>query len=84
MTRTIGQQIKWNFETNGSLEIYDKNGRKIYREYPDVSWVKREYDSQGNQIYFENSGGVIIDKRPKPCEGKEIVIEGEKYKLVKV
>ena len=84
MTRTIGQQIKWNFETNGSLEIYDKNGRKIYREYPDVSWVKREYDSQGNQIYFENSGGVIIDKRPKPCEGKEIVIGGEKFKLVKV
>ena len=81
---TIGQQIKWDFKTNGSLEIYDKNGRKIYREYPDVSWVKREYDSQGNQIYFENSGGVIIDNRPKPCENKEIVIEGEKFKLVKV
>ena len=82
--KTIAQQIKWDFEANGDLEIRDKNGNNIYFEYSDGRWVKREYDSQGNQIYYENSDGDIIDKRPKPCENKEIEIEGVKYKLVKV
>ena len=123
---TIGQQIKWNFETNGNLVIKNKNGRTIYNEdsngvwgkyeldsqgkviYHEDSnrdwvkyernsqgkviyfedsngyWVKREWDSGGNQIYFENSDGLIKDNRPKSCENKEIVIGGEKYKLVKV
>ena len=81
---TIAQQIKWDFETNGDLEIKDKNGKEIYWEDSDRYWTKHEYDSQGNQIYFEDSGGLIIDNRPKPCENKEIVIEGVKYKLTKV
>ena len=102
---TIAQQIKWDFETNGNLEIRDKNGNLIYLEFSDGLWEKREYDSQGRQIYYENSGGFwekceydskgneiyyensigeIIDDRPKPCEDKEIVIEGIKYKLTKV
>ena len=102
---TIAQQIKWDFKTNGFLEIYDKNGNQIYFEGSNGVWAKWEYDSKGNQIYYENSAGVwakweydskgnqiyfensrgdIIDNRPKPYEGKEIVIDGEKYKLVKV
>ena len=126
MTQTIAQQIKWDFETNGSLEILDKNSnliyfenskggwdrheynseeKLIYYENSDGYWAKYEWDSEGNQIYWENSDGYwakyeyaskgkiiyredsdgkIIDKRPKPCEGKEIVIGGEKFKLVKV
>ena len=54
---TIGQQIKWNFKTNGELVIKDKNGNRIYLELSNGYWVKREYDSQGNQIYSENSNG---------------------------
>ena len=102
---TIAQQIKWDFETNGSLVIKDKNGKEIYREasygywtkqeydsngyciYSGDSkrdWVKKEWDSEGNEIYLENSYGVIRDNRPKSCENKEIVINGEKFKLVKV
>ena len=81
--KTIGQQIKWDFKTNGNLEIKGKNGKQIYFEGSKGYWAKWEYDSQGNQIYFEDSGGLIIDYRPKPCEDKEIVIDGEKYKLVK-
>ena len=102
--KTIGQQIKWDFEANGDLKIKDKNGNRIYLELSNGYWVKREYDSQGNQIYsensngfwekrewdsqgnqiyFENSHGEIIDNRPKSCEGREIVIGGEKFKLVK-
>ena len=30
--KTIAQQIKWDFEANGRLEILDKNGDKIYFE----------------------------------------------------
>ena len=61
----------------------DSQGKEIYYEDSNKFWVKSEYDSKGNEIYYENSEGEIIDDRPKPCEGKEIVIEGIKYKLVK-
>ena len=123
--KTIGQQIKWNFKTNGDLVIKDKNGNRIYLEGSHGYWEKQEYDSQGNEIYYENSNGFwekqesdsqgnriylensngcwskreydskgneiyfedslgeIRDNRPKPCENKEIIIEGIKYKLVK-
>ena len=84
MTQTIAQQIKWDFKANGSLEILDKNGKPIYLERSNGTWAKWEYDSRGNVIYFENSTGKIIDLRPKPCEGKIVEFEGEKYKLVKV
>ena len=103
--KTIAQQIKWDFKTNGGLEILNKNGKRIYLEYSNGDWVKwewdskgnviyaetsgaywikSEYNSKGNRIYYENSSGVIIDHRPKPCENKEIVIDGVKYKLTKV
>ena len=81
---TIGQQIKWDFEVNGSLVINDKNGKRIYWENSDGDWLKREYDSQGNEVYYEDSDGEIIDNRPKPCENIVVEIEGVKYKLVKV
>ena len=81
--QTIGQQIKWDFKTNGSLEIRDKNGKLIYFEYSGGFWEKREWDSQGKAIYYETSNGIILDKRPKPCENKIVEIEGIKYKLVK-
>lgn len=57
MTQTIAQQIKWDFEKNGFLEIKDKNGNQIYFEHSDGYWEKREYDSQDNLIYFEDSNG---------------------------
>lgn len=82
--KTIAQQIKWDFETNGGLEILNKNGKRIYLELSDGYWSKREYDSKGKEIYCEDSDGVIIDYLPKPCENKEIVIDGVKYKLTKV
>ena len=63
---------------------YDSQGNEIYYENSKKYWAKKEWDSQGNRIYFEDSDGVIINKRPKSCENKEIVIDGEKFKLVKV
>ena len=63
---------------------WDSKGNLIYVEDSDGDWSKWEYDSQGEEIYHENSRGEIRDNRPKPCENKEIVIDGEKFKLVKV
>ena len=55
--KTIAGQIKWDFKTNGTLVIKDKNGKCIYFESSNGYWVKREYDSKGNQIYYENATG---------------------------
>ena len=75
--KTIAQQIKWDFEANGGLEIKDKNGRRIYFEVSDGYWSKREYDSQGNEIYFDNSDGDW-SKREYDSEGNEIYFENSK------
>ena len=37
--------------------VYDKKGRKIYRETSSGFWTKRKYDDQYNLIYYENSNG---------------------------
>ena len=63
---------------------WDSQGNEIYWENSKGDWEKQEWDSQGNRIYYEDSKGKIINNRPKSCEGKEIVIGGEKYKLVKI
>ena len=55
--KTIGQQIKWDFEANGNLEIRDKNDNLIYFECSNGDWSKYEYDSEGKLIYIENSDG---------------------------
>ena len=55
--KTIAQQINWDFEANGRLEIKDKKGKRIYIELADGFWTKREYDSNGNQIYYIHSNG---------------------------
>ena len=70
--KTIAEQIKWDFKTNGSLEIRDKNDKLIYLEHSNGFWVKMEYNSESSLIYCEDSNGLIIDKRPKPCENKKL------------
>jgi hypothetical protein len=73
-----------NSEGYWSKGEYDSQGNVIYYENSNEYWWKREYNSQGNVIYYENSEGCIIDNKPKPnCEGKTVVIDGVKYKLVK-
>jgi hypothetical protein len=76
--QTIGQWLKWDFETNGDLEIKAKNGRLNYYELSNGFWSKWELDSQGNEIYWENPSGIIIDNRPPEV----IEHNGHKYQLM--
>jgi hypothetical protein len=78
--QTIGQWLKWDFKTNRDLQIKDKNGALLYPEHSDGYWDKREYDSQGNEIYFESSNGLIEDNRTP--EVKVIEYNGRKYQLI--
>ena len=70
---TIAQQIKWDFKTNGNLEIKDTRGYYIYSENSN-GWSKLEYDSQGNQTYWENSYGNWV-KREYDSQGNKIYYE---------
>jgi hypothetical protein len=57
---TVGQLLKHDFKSKGSLYLYDTNGNRIYFENSDGYWVKQEFDSNNNQIYYENSNGEQI------------------------
>ena len=61
--KTIAQIIEWDFEANGDFEIRDKDDNLIYYECSDGVWVMYEWDSEGNEIYFEDSNGEIRDNR---------------------
>ena len=78
---TIAQQIKWDFEANGSLEIEDKNGNQIYLEYSDGYWIKWEYDSKGNKIYIEISN-VFWVKYEYDSQGNQIYYEDSKGEII--
>jgi hypothetical protein len=78
--QTIGQWLNWDFEVNGNLEIKDKKGNDVYFEISTGLWCKREHDSQGNQIFFENSDGHIEDNRSPKV--KVIEYNGRKYQLI--
>ena len=72
--KTIGQQIKWDFATNGDFEIKDNNGNVIYWEDSDGYWTKMEYDSLGKEIYYERSSGYW-DKWEHDSQGNGIYWE---------
>jgi hypothetical protein len=76
--QTIGQWLNWDFEKNGNLSINDKNGNQIYWENFCRVWYRIEFDSRGEEIYYEHSTGVIKDNRtPEVIEHN-----GRKYKLI--
>jgi hypothetical protein len=76
--QTIGQWLNWDFDTYGNLHVRNKNGNLIYQECQSGFWDKRELDSQGNVIYYENSDGVITDNRTPQI----IKHNGRKYQLI--
>jgi len=70
--KTIAQELNI---TQFPFEIYDGNDNIIYREYKEGFWVKRGYCSEGREIYFENSAGVVKDNRPKPEPTPNITLQ---------
>jgi hypothetical protein len=81
MKQTIAQKIKWDFETNGNLEIKDKNGKLIYWEESSGFWRKWELDSQGNLIYLVYSNGYW-KKLEYDSQGNVIYFENSKGKII--
>ena len=53
-------RILCRFET---YYVFNKEGDITYYEQNDGYWEKREYDNQGNKLYYENSYGNIRDNR---------------------
>jgi hypothetical protein len=41
-------------------DVYDINDKIIYYENSDGDWFKKEYDTNGNEIYYEDSDGNEI------------------------
>ena len=72
--KTIAQQIKWDFETNGNLEIRDKGGNLIYYERSDKSWGKYERDSEGNETYYIDSR-AYWERREWDSKGNRLVYQ---------
>jgi hypothetical protein len=46
----------------------DKSGKSLYSENSSGFWIRREYDSNGNETYYENSNGTIITGTKKSNE----------------
>jgi len=60
-----------------NITIENKDTKEIkYKLWLDDSgyWIKREFDSRGNQTYFEDSGGYWF-KNEYNSRGKEIYYE---------
>jgi len=62
MKKTIAQELG---VTQFPFRIKDKGGNLIYKELKGGAWSRWKYDSEGNQIYYENSKGLVMDSRPK-------------------
>jgi hypothetical protein len=62
-----------------NIRIQNKDTKKIrYKLYLDDGWwSKKEYDTRGNKIYYENSVGYS-NKYEYDSEGKQIYFESNK------
>jgi hypothetical protein len=80
--KTIAEQLNIK---EFPFEIRDKYGNQIYWEDSTRFWEKREFDlSSGKRTYYKDSDGIVIDDRPKYCDGKMIELEGKLYQLKEI
>jgi len=68
---TIAEQLK---VTEFPFEIWDSRGNKIYVEFVNKFWVKREFNSRGSVTYYEDSKGYWL-KREYDSNNNEIYSE---------
>ena len=63
--KTIAQELNVK---EFPFTIKDSKGKIIYFEDSTGYWDKYEFDSNGNEIYYENSNEDIEDNRQKTTE----------------
>jgi hypothetical protein len=68
---TLAQQ---NGITEFPYIIKDERGKETYYENAYGFWSKAEYNATGKAIYYENSNGTLIDKRPKKVNRTKVKI----------
>jgi hypothetical protein len=76
MKKTIAQQLG---VTEFPFEIRDKSSNLIYKEKESGHWERREYNSNGKQIYYENLSGWI--KWEYDYQGNEIYFENSEGEI---
>ena len=57
-------------EVEYPIELFNKQGDRIYYENDRGDWAKWEYDAQGNQTYYEDSDGYWVN-REYDAQGNE-------------
>jgi hypothetical protein len=61
MNMTLREHLKLSngneLDIKYPIEIKDSNGNTVYCEVSNGSWYKREYNSDGEETYYENSYG---------------------------
>ena len=81
--QTIGQWLKWDFEANGVLKIQNKDFRILYQELSNGFWSKWEYDSQGNEIYHDDSTGFWVKREYySDSQGNQIYYESSNGTII--
>jgi len=68
-------------EVEHPIELFNKNGNRIYYENSNRVWEKFEYDSNGKEIYSENSNGYW-EKYEYNSDGNQIYSETSEGKIV--
>mgnify|MGYP000895494747 CR=1 len=61
---------------------FDVNGNVVFRINSVGFWVKAEYDEHRIQIYYENSKGIVRDRRPKPKVELTLQQIADKFEIV--
>ena len=53
---------KWLKIETFPFVILDANDNPIYQEFADGSWTRREFDSEGKELRYEDSSGYWANK----------------------
>ena len=63
LSKVFNQDVKVDIIV-ANMYVYDRQRNTLYYENDNTGfWIKKEYDDQGNKIYYEDSYGVIRDNR---------------------
>lgn len=58
--KSLEHFLSGKFEKSGIYSLLTRGGNLIYLEAYDSYWEFRDYDDRGNEIFYEDSNGIII------------------------